>query len=145
MLGNTHGMQDYGSSIQSRRIPTGISGALPLAVYTNCAAGLRNQIDALAGKRAEFVDDELTWYNSMVVVIFKGALPREVASPPQEYLSELLFIRDSETRVHHVVALGTDGGAVKWRSSAGEQELDDHPQMATILRATAAELAPAPS
>ena len=143
MLGNTHGMQEHYSKIH-RRIPTGISGAL-LAVYTNCAAGLRNQIDALAGKTAKFVDDELTWYNSMVVVVFKGALPREVASPPQEYLSELLFIRDSETRVHHVVALGTDGGAVKWRSSAGEQEIDDHPQMATILRATAAELAPAPS
>ena len=82
----------------------------------------------------------------MVVVVFKArALPREVASPPQEYLSELLFIRDSETRVHQLWLLGTDGGAVKWRSSAGEQELDDHPQMATILRATAAEEKPAPS
>ena len=48
MLGNTHGMQEHFSQIH-RRIPTGISGAL-LAVYTNCAAGLRNQIDALSGK-----------------------------------------------------------------------------------------------
>mgnify|MGYP001475525161 CR=1 FL=1 len=86
-------------------------GANKIVISANCAAGLRNQIDALAGKTAKFVDDELTWYNSMVVVVFKGALPREVASPPQEYLSELLFIRDSETRVHHVVALGTDGGS----------------------------------
>ena len=116
MLGNTHGMQEHYSQIHSR-IPTGISGAPPLAVYTNCASGLRNQIDALAGKHAKFVDDELTWYNSMVVVVFKGALPREVASPPQEYLSELLFIRDSETRVHHV-------GAERWRAGTRRPPAD---------------------
>ena len=52
---------------------------------------------------------------------------------------------EDKGKMKAVNVTSTDGGAVKWRSSAGEQELDDHPQMATILRATAAELAPAPS
>ena len=98
-----------------------------------------------AAPLAEANDEvSLTWYNAMVVVVCED---REVSPELVELMGDLLFLqtRDRSARVHHVVALVNGGANAVWRSSAGDQEIEEHEHLTERLRALASSSASAPA
>ena len=111
--------------------------------FTNTDVLLDDISRTLGGiKAAPLAADEaneevsLTWYNAMVVVVCED---REVTAELVELMGDLLFLqtRDRSARVHHVVALVNGGANAVWRSSAGNQEIEEHEHLTERLRALA--------
>ena len=111
--------------------------------FTNTDVLLDDISRTLGGiKAAPLAADEaneevsLTWYNAMVVVVCED---REVSPELVELMGDLLFLqtRDRSARVHHVVALVNGGANAVWRSSAGNQEIEEHEHLTERLRALA--------
>ena len=111
----------------------------PLLALTNCDP-LRGEVERTARVKAGELpaSDEFeaaTWYNDMVVVVFTVLPPEDQL---QELLGAILFLqtKDRSRRVHHVVAIAAAGA--RWRSSAGDQELEQHTHLVERLRGLAA-------
>ena len=112
--------------------------------FTNTDALLDDINRTLGGVKAaplcagDELDEEesLTYYNAMVVLVCED---REVSPDLLDLMGDILFLQthDRSTRVHHVVALVNGGANASWRSSAGNQLIEEHEHLSERLRALA--------
>jgi hypothetical protein len=82
-------------------------------------------------------DEYAGLYNSMVIILFNETFG--LSRPALVELMETLYVfQSSNERVHHVLALEIDhsGNLLSsvWRCSAGEQQLDEHPNLKMQLQ-----------
>ncbi len=118
-------------------------GSTLRATLTNCFT-LQDDIDAAlvafgAPASTALGEEWATIYNGSVILMFheKFAVSAEEL---RDLVEALYWIKQGDERVHHVVALecsdrGFDVQSVRWRCSAGEQEIAEHTRFVENLQA----------
>ena len=109
-----------------------------MAVWCTTDAEITGQVDALLAtffggdvKAVDMIDSKPTLYNSSVFMFFPPG-----ASPGQELRDFQLVFGSNGNRVHNVVIVaGLECEHTIFFSSAGEQDMTEHPALLQLLQA----------